>query len=305
MKGYNRRVLEESLSYMRERGYHISALYGIPHYYTKLGYTGALVDAECKVATRDAETAVARYAVRDMVPEDAPRVVEIYEGMYPARTGRIVRDPKTWKSFRWGVNWTDRVGAYVLTDGERIVGYTAYNLDFFRFAIGEVGYVDGSVFSTLLAEAAKRAVAMRIEHVVFHTAPDDPFVAYCQRYGCEVRVTYARWGGFLARIIDQDRTLALVQPVLARRLQQAMPLGWRGSLVFDTELATTRLVLGSADPELCVQLSQGTLVQLLLGYRAPADLTFESDARFATNALPVLQALFPVGYPYMWVADRF
>ena len=44
MKGYSRYVIEESLAFMREEGYHVSALFGIENYYPKYGFATALID---------------------------------------------------------------------------------------------------------------------------------------------------------------------------------------------------------------------------------------------------------------------
>ena len=64
MHGCGRRLLEESVTWMRQEGYHLSALFGIPNFYYRFGYAPGLVESEASVATRQAETAPRRYAVR-------------------------------------------------------------------------------------------------------------------------------------------------------------------------------------------------------------------------------------------------
>ena len=195
MKGYSRRVLEDSTAFMKESGYHLGALFGIPYYYDKFGYASAFVSSESSVDTRDAEAAMARYKVRDSSPEDAPAVIGLYNSLTARRTGTVVRDPSEWQSLRPRGGWSPRMGTFVLLDGDRIVGYAAYRLDPWRYAIVELGYTDRAAFGSLLAEAARRAVEARVEHIIFHVPPDDPFILYCRRYGCQTKVSYPRCGG--------------------------------------------------------------------------------------------------------------
>jgi predicted acetyltransferase len=250
-KGYSRRVLEDSTAFMRESGYHLGALFGIPDYYHKFGYTPAFVSSESSVDTRDAEAVsaqhratVARYRVRDFCPEDAPAVSGLYNALTAQRTGTIVRDPGRWQSLRPRGGWSPRMGTFVLLDGDRVVGYAAYRLDPWRYAIVELGYADHAVFGGLLAESARRAVEARVEHVVFHMPPDDPFIRYCRRYGCQTKVSYPRCGGGMARIINQRELLELLQPLFAQRLQKAGQGAWSGTLVIATDLA--RIACASA-----------------------------------------------------------
>jgi len=305
MKGYARQVLQEGLAFMAEAGYHVSILFGIPDFYPKFGYVSALVDCESAVATRDAETAEGRYAVRDFAPDDAPAVAALYEATHGRRTASAVRDPAAWRGFRLGAGWTDRVGAFVVTEGDAVVGYANVNLDPWRFGVGEVGYRDPTVYGTLLGEMGRLAVESRVERVTFHAPPDDPFVSYCQRYGCETKLVCRRRASGMARIIRQRELLGLLQPLFEQRLAASALAGWNGVLRLRTDLGEDRIVLGRSGRELDVQIPQELLTQWVFGYRPVSDLTFEPDARVDAEALPVLEVLFPRGYPYMWPADRF
>ena len=305
LKGHARRLLEDSVFFMREQGYHLAALFGITDFYSKFGFASALVQVEASVATRDAEAAVARYELREFHREDAQPVAEIYEAMHGQRTASIVRDPATWKGFSKGTRWSDQVAGFVAVSQGRVIGYASYDLDPWRCALGEIGYRDPSAFSTLLAGAAKLALERRAECISIHTPPDDPFLVYCRRYGCETKITYSRCARGMARIINQRKLLGSLQPLFTRRLRAAGREGWSGVLVFQTDLGEDRLCFGASDKELHVQMPQWMLGQLLLGYRSVADTLFETEARVDEEAVPILEVLFPQGYPYIWVSDRF
>ncbi len=304
-QGHARRVLEDSVAFMRQEGYHLAALFGIPNFYPKFGFTTALVQSEATIATRDLEDAPACFAVREARPEDAGGIAVLYETMTAARSGAVVRDPATWPGFVIGSDWSEQVSAFVALDGDEVIAYAAYNSEPWRYAITEAGYRDRRAFSTLLAEAGRRALALRIERVTFRLPPDDALLVYGRRYGIEVKTTYPRhWLG-MARIINQTELLGLLEPLFARRLADARGEPWAGTLVLRTDLGTDRVRLGAGGPELAIELPQTLLTQLLLGYRSVADAFFETEARADEAALPVLDALLPAGHPYIWDADRF
>jgi predicted acetyltransferase len=304
-KGYSRQVLEDSNVFMREAGYHLAALFGIPNYYPKFGYASSLIDCEVTMAVRDAETAPSRYPVREFQPQDARPIAAIYESANQARTGSIVRDLATWTGFRLGSGWTNRVSAFVVLDGEQVIGYASYNLDLRRYGIGELGYTTPAAYSTILAHAAQCALERRLENITLHLPPDDPFLTYARRYGCETKLSYARHSNGMVRIINQSALLGLVQPLFVRRMQTAGLGDWSGTLVFRTDLGEDRLVFGTGGRTLVAELPQWMLAQWMLGYRTVRNTLFESDARADEEALPILEALFPQGYPYIAVSERF
>ncbi|MHB0859410.1 MAG: GNAT family N-acetyltransferase [Anaerolineae bacterium] len=303
-KGYARRVLNECLRIMTERPYLISYLHGIPDLYHKFGYAPALAESRITLLTRDAEQAEPRYTVRDMAPQDHPAVAEIHEALRSAYTGSIVRDSARWGGFHYGSNWNERLGGFVLEDGGRIVGYGGYDDEPSRCALFEIGYTDPSVWSTLLAQAARLAAARRVEQVVFHIDPRDPFEAYLRRFGSKTELGYARCGESMLRILDQGALLNRLYPLFAQRLSDAGQGDWSGGVVFRTDLGEDSLQFGTGGSRAVVEMPQGTLIQLLMGYRSVDDLLLDSEARIPADAVPLLRILCPPGTPYIAWSDR-
>ncbi|MCE5258994.1 MAG: GNAT family N-acetyltransferase [Chloroflexi bacterium] len=302
-QGYARLMLEDAVAFMKEDGFHFAALFGIPNFYPKFGFAPAIPGTESTIATRDAELAQARFPIRPMRPEDRPRLAAIYEQMNAVRTLSCVRDPATWDGFRIGAGWNDRIDAFVVLDGEQIIGYASYDLDPWRCAFGEVGYSTPDAWSTILAEAARQALEKRVEKLTIHAPADDPFVHYCRRLGCSTSLYYARNAHGMARLIDQRATLQAVQPLLKQRLERSSA-AWRGTLVFATDLGEDAVELGHG-AAVVLKLPQTMLTQWLLGYCAVAESIFESAVRVPEQILPALQAIFPTGYPYIYASDRF
>jgi len=284
----------------------MSALFGIENYYPKYGFASALIDGQSTVNTRDALDACATLTVRDYTAADAPAVAALYGAMTAGRSGVVQRDPATWAGHRLAAHWSDRFGAFVVLAGERVAGYATFNLDYGSFAIAEAGYAGPEAFETLLAEAGRLAHERSVEKIPFHLPPDDALARYLRRWGCVAEIRHPRRAGGMARIIDQDGLLARLRPVFEERLAGCHPAlaPAGGTLVWRTELGVTATPLGGA-AGLEVAMPQGRLTQLLLGYRDIDDLLAEPEVHVDPAALPLLRAVCPAGYPYMWPGDRF
>jgi predicted acetyltransferase len=305
LKGYASRAMERAVEVMRREGFHLSALFGIADFYHRFGYVSCLVECESTVTARDAQDAEARFDVRDMEPGDMPIIAGICEARKVLRTGSMVRDPTTWTGFRWSPHWHMQVKAFVAVDGDRIVGYVAYDPETKQLIVGEVGYTTPAVFSTLLAHMARLAVERQAEQIHLFMPPDDPFLEYCHRYGCKTELTYSRDAEGLGRIIDQEGLLRMLRPHFERQLAAGGMAHWQGALVVRTELGEHQVQFGRGGPSTTLAVPQWMLAQLLLGYRSIADVLLEAAAQTSTEMLAVLTLLFPPGYPYVWAADRF
>jgi hypothetical protein len=290
-------------------------LFGIEGYYLKFGFVSAMAGSEMHIRARDVadlSAGVDGYTARPFRPEDAPAVLAIYGAMSAGRSGAAMRDPATWRRFNVGVGWSDRIEARVIVAGDpagspaggRVVGYFVQNLDGDDVTIAEIGYTDRSVFRALLAEGGRMALEGHRARVVYHLPADDAFAEYCRRWGCEMRVNYPRQSVGMARIVDQSGLLGALAPLFGRRLAAAGLAERCGALVCATDLGTDRAVLGDDGPEVCFEMPQTLLTQLVLGYRRVGDALFESEARVRDEDMPVLEALFPAGHPYMYWSDR-
>ena len=64
-------------------------------------------------------------------------------------------------------------------------------------------------------------------------------------------------------------------------------------------------IVGEAGRGPIVRVRQDHLVQLLMGYRSPADLITAGELKASRNLHPILEALFPLHTAHMWWSDRF
>jgi hypothetical protein len=108
----------------------------------------------------------------------------------------------------------------------------------------------------------------------------------------------------LAGVVDLPMLLAALAPELEQRLAGSRYTGWSGNL--RVEIATERITLaleagratiidGSRPADLRLRnVALPALAQLLLGYRATADLRATGGLACDDSALGLLDALFPV-----------
>ena len=54
-----------------------------------------------------------------------------------------------------------------------------------------------------------------------------------------------------------------------------------------------------------LELPQGKLTQLLMGYQTIDTLMAAQDVRCSPDLVPLLRVLFPPAYPYIWWSDSF
>ncbi|MCK4283506.1 MAG: GNAT family N-acetyltransferase [Candidatus Brocadiae bacterium] len=314
MKGYARRLLEDTVQYMTALGCDVSMLFGISDFYNKFGFISCLPDHRSSIATRDAEGAAegaGAYTTRPVEQEDLPWIVGLYNGRNRRRPAALVREEEFFTGFREGSAYGVEADAFVMQneDGERI-GYAAFDDSRTAVNVVEVNVADWAAHWSFLHEFAKMAVERRCGEVQLHMASDDPFVRFARRYGCNTQIGYRRMGGGMMRILNQDTLFRKLQPALQERVARS-PLAGRPTTVgLETDLATTELHFNGA-PEADqtrrwrVKLGQDKLMQLVVGYRAADDLLADPDVTAEGDVRALLEVLFGGLSPYVWRVDTF
>ncbi|MBN1933593.1 MAG: GNAT family N-acetyltransferase [Anaerolineae bacterium] len=312
MKGYMRVLFEDTVQYLVAEGYDVSMLFGIPNFYTKFGYAVCLPTHKQVVQTRDAEEAKPRAGIKPVALEsvDMGAVCELYNANNAQRTGTLVRFPEHFTQFSKGTWWGRPAEAIALKDkAGKLLAYAAYDKADQVVNVVEVEAVDDELFPFLLYAFAEQAIEKRCGEINLHHPPDHPFAEYVQRFGCTWETECPRWGGGMMRAMNIQTLFDKIKLELERRLD----LGPSGSLALKTDIGT--VVLRIQDGRLCIdsggeaavtlEVSQDKLTQMLVGYRSVRDVLSSPGVKATGNVLPWLDALFPRGYPYVWLADHF
>ena len=153
-KGYMRMLYEDTVTYMLDRGYCISTLFGIENFYTKWGYASSLANYLGRVKIRDAEAAkdqVKSIKSRPVTAEDMAAVVDLYNLCNANRSGSLVRYPENFTEFERGADWGHPTAPILWEDDQRnLIAYAVLDNDSKAVRISEVEAVDDSFYATIL-----------------------------------------------------------------------------------------------------------------------------------------------------------
>ena len=309
-KGYSRMCMEASTSLMVREGYDIGFLFGIRDFYDKFGYITCMAEHTLTMDTRDAERAKSSLRCRPATHTDSPELARIYNRDAASLTGSCKRTPSRWSGFTMGSFFERKVAARVVTDSKgRVVGYVAYDDETDRVCASEIVGTGSETYGVILHFLAGRAVKLRREEISFKLPADHPFARWARQFGLVDKTSYPRNSNAMARITNLLSCLQNVSGELGNRVSGRFK---STSFRFLTDVGTChlawtgkRLIVELGGQDSIVRVRQDHLVQLLMGYRSPADLIAADELKAARHLHPILGALFPLHSAQMWWSDRF
>ena len=307
-RGYSRRIMINAHRWMRGNGFDTVLLYGIKGFYPKFGYAKAFPDIWCSIALRDAEAVQsAGYRIVDFEPRHKKALVRMYEANNAGRIGPSRRDPGTWEP-RQGLHYKTKAVLKVAVDADnRPAGYIALHSACPPAAIIETGFVSRSVFPDLLLEAARLALASRLEYINLTLPEDDAFLEFCKPLGLRKEITYPPDGGAMVRMINVRGTMGKLAGELESRMPDIQCLNIFTNLdSAGLYLLNGRLAVGEPRKRgLSVRLPQWALAQMLYGYCSARSLATSAALKTSPEGIDVLERLFPVRPHYYYAMDRF
>jgi predicted acetyltransferase len=309
MKGYSRRVMENSLRWMRREGFDTSMLYGILNFYPKFGFAAAFPGLAWSLAVRDAERVPAReFGITDYKSEHLAAVLKIFHANNLDRTGPMRRDPKTWQPFRKGSAWgVKTVCKVALSENGDVAGYVVYDNQPLAATIIEMSYRTPEVFGALLRLVARLAWEQRLERIKLILPEDDLFVAFCKPLGLRLEATFRSDGGAMVRMINLVSALKSVAAELGGRMVRSGALNLHTNLdavglEWSGEGLAIRAPLKGAET---ARMPQWVLAQLLYGYLNATALAAQGVLQGSDKALSLLDEMFPARPHFAYTVDEF
>lgn len=318
LKGFASRAMQEGIALMKAENYPFSILFGITDFYHRYGYGVAFPSSTIDVETQALPRSRGPHTIRTMARADIPLVAQLYNRCNAARSGTVVRAKDwqpAWRMPRMGEGTQRRQGRGIVAchPSGRITGYAVYDAQAGHLHVSELSGMDGAAFHTLAAALGRRARAGGAKRIRFHLPEDDPFGAFCGRYGCRWHIGHPRNGGSMGGIVDLTALMKKLTPAFAHRLNVS-GAEWDRPIRLVTDIGLVDLVKDGASVAVntptrrratAVDIPQMALMQLVMGYRSVRDVAYDQDVNIPATAFPALDALFPTGYPYMWWTDRF
>ncbi len=308
-KGYSRRVMENAIRVMRQYGFDMALLFGIPAFYPKYGYAPAYPVPHFSMPVRHAETPQANgYEIVPYEPRHLSAVLKMYHENNRGRTGPWRRDPKLWKVFRKGLGYKTKSIVKVLLDAkQKTVGYFVCDDSNLTATFIEVGYATMAVFPDILRAMAEYAWSQRLENIKMVLPEDHEFIDYCKPRGLSMEKSWRKDGGPMIRLVNIPSTFTKISDDLAARMRQAGSLNIRTNLdSVNLSWQSGKMRVGPAERKgASVQLPQWALAQLIHGYRKASSFAGEGILKGNAQALEILEEMFPVHPHFHYAVDQF
>ena len=286
------RTARASLEAMREGGYDVSILFGIPDYYYRFGYHRAWSSVAYTVATRDLPTEKAEPKATKFAVRHRDDLADLYNRFDAGVTGTAVRPTflgAIRKRGNVGYQWTDAKGRLA---GYVVVRQSGHRLDV-EEAIGDT--------ETILRVLGDRARKMACDDVRLVSLPWETDLARRLRRGnCNFERNYRRNGGPLIAMLNLRSSLEKIAAVLSRRLGDSALASWRGTLLVadSSERVGLRIDRGNlrvADPgKTRHAIRMGDAAgRYLIGSEDPDEIAAVHGTRFSGDGRALCRVLFP------------
>ena len=244
-------------------------------------------------------------------------VADPYVVLDEGRWGLSEKGEKLFAFGRYGASDWERKAAdpyVVLDEGDEVIGYFVCDDTEENCILCDIGFQDRRIFKTVVHFLADRAKRIGAAQILCHIPADHPLAIFCRRYGCRTNIHNWKNRGGMMRIINQSSTLKKITGELEKRLQRsAEPSQWRGKILISTDLGQDCMEIDQGSVAhtnswanaFHLEMPQDKLIQLMMGRRSIKDLAIEPDVSVSEGIIPVLEILFPLGYPHVWWSDRF
>lgn len=308
-KGVCTALLQDTLEYMRQHGYHVSMLFGIPNFYHRFGYATTLAEYFVTLDAVEAPTAMTgAYRVRPVKPGDIRAIQRIHAANDADVACSLIRTAahvtNKWRRFQRAVVFTDTQG--------KVVGYVWAQAEQDFYAVHEVGVADFAIAAEVLAYCAQRAQEAFMPRIRFALPPEHPFAHFLRQYESNHETYLCRQRGGMMTFVDIGETLEMLIPEWESRVADSAVADDRceATLVVDGKGFRLRSNRGAIDisdgtGRNKVGLTADQLMHLVTGYTHFEDIFLARRRIVAGDGQALLAALFPKRNPYVHLFDRF
>lgn len=308
-RGLSRTLVLDTLDYMKQHGYHVSLLFGIPNFYHRFGFATALADYFITVdAAELLACAGPAWKLREAKPGDIRAIQKIHEANDAPVACSLLRSAAHLTN-----KWERHKTFYVLTTDQGKVGaYFIASRASDHLRVSEAGASTAALCEEVLAACARLAAEEAVGGVRFLVPPTHLFARYLllHRSTHEMRVV-RDCGGMLA-FVNTTEALENLIPEWENLLAASALREKRIEFTFMIDNTPCRvranrgaIDIAPASGKNKLSLSSSDLIHLITGYRYPADILAARRRILTAEARALITTLFPKRSPYVWEFDRF
>jgi predicted acetyltransferase len=309
-RGIVSRLVTDTLRYMREHRYHVSMLFGVSELYRRWGFAATIAQHTTIVdlATRDISPPDRPFKMRAAKPGDIQAIQKMH-GLNDTETSCSLIRTQAHLANKWK-HWDS---VRVLTDGRgKLSAYFRGAPADSDYAIDELGVADEDACTALLHAAAGLAEEAGARRLAIAAPPNHPLIRHlCRCHPCQERNTPDKTCGMMA-FANLGEALESMIPEWENRLVNSTLTGCHAEATLIVGRTAWRVrahhsavdVTPGTGPNKLV-LSPQELIQLTTGCLALEECLAAKRRMLNTGGLALLQAIFPMRMPYVWVLDRF
>ena len=302
-------LIEDTLDYMRQHGYHVSMLFGIPNFYHRFGYATTLADYSITLDVAElSHGAPGAYHPRQMKPGDIPAVQRIHRENNADVTCSLIRSAAHFTN-----KWSRIEHASVLTNEQgKVAGYIVAHAGDAYYHVTEAGIEHAGVAPDLMAHSARASQEAYRSRVRFDVPPEHPLAHVLAQFESVHETRISRERGGMMTFVDLEESLECLIPEWEARTAKTglAEQHVHATIVVDGAPYLVRGHHGAIDvtPEMGENkfaVSRVELMRLVTGYAHFDDVYYAQRRLISAEARRFLSALFPKRNPYVLQFDRF
>ena len=302
-KGLQRLLNVEFDRRIRDDGYHLAAIEGIPYFYRQFGYEYSVPLDEWAVIPLIKLPEQATLHISPLKPEEIPAAVNLLEASQRKYTVHCIRSPQEWATQeKTGIVGEHPSKTYTVRSGGKIMAYFRVSIENKAVLLHEITETGGATSAMIAAFIRRLGEENGASELVSREGYVEPFDEYLFALGALRRRPYA----WQMKIIDPQRVLERIMPVFEERIKRSplrrysgsIPLNLYGvtvTLTFDNGVAVGVKQSPSEQKEE-VSVNPRVFAKMLLGYRSIDELEEEyPDVQIKPPYKQIMEILFPKG----------
>jgi len=314
-RGYAAMAMDDASRHMQESGILVAYLQGIPNFYHRFGYYPYMAPGKLAFKREDARKEARPGKLRAMTRRDLPAVRAVYEQATAGRLCAAARDDKVWE---WLMGcgrrtWLFRKPHVILDGRGRVCGHVTIPWQQELTAAEIVVRPDEAACRSALGALVAYARKKERQEIALPLPWDDPLAVLVRHYvPADYKVSSGSTGGALLKVVDLPALMKRLEPLLTRRWREARCALAPVEFTIQGEVGQVGLKVsrdgvrvGPPVPRRRVRIPERWLPGLLTGYHPPEQIAPRKGAHVPAGLMPVMKALFPPCWPFVYQGDNF
>ena len=286
---------------LKEDGYHLAAIEGIPFFYRQFGYEYSVPLDEWATLPLQNLPKQQSYDISSLTTEDVPRVMELLEVSQKRYLVHSVRSREEWEAQeRIGYVGESAMRTYVVRRHGSPVAYFRATIKDLTILLHEINETDEEMSKQIAAFLRTLGEENGSTELASRESYDMTFNKYISTLGSKEKPLYA----WQIKVVDPFRILTTITAVLERRIARSQHQGYTGLVPINLYIVTVTLTFtdgvitgvkqSPSEQKGDIMINPRIFTKMLLGYRSLDEIEPEYlDVRIKPEYRDLMGILFP------------